>query len=131
MTAWKEFPLNRPDPGWYLVAIRFHGQITYDVAEWKCGEWIRVFDDDLIVAFQPIDEFVPAEASAPHARGWHQYPEEKPEKNGDYLVAWQSGEMTVCRYSATVEELGGISGWHNFIICPPPYWRDLPEGPEK
>ena len=58
---WKPYPLHQPDPGWYLVAIPFHGTLIYDCAEWKYGEWVRVFEDDRIIAFQKIEPYQPDE----------------------------------------------------------------------
>lgn len=57
LREWKQFPLNVPDPGLYVVAIRLNGQILYDVLEWKCGEWSMKFEDDQIVAFMALQPY--------------------------------------------------------------------------
>ena len=57
MTSWKNFPLHQPDPGWYLVAIPFHGTVIYDCAEWKDGEWVRLFEDDQVIAFMAFEPY--------------------------------------------------------------------------
>ena len=57
MSEWKSYPLHQPDPGQYIVAIPFHGQIVYAVGEWKDGEWIRLFEDDRVIAFMPFPKY--------------------------------------------------------------------------
>ena len=57
MTEWKTFPLHQPDPGLYIVAIKFHFSIIYDIGEWKNGEWVRLFEDDRVVAFMPFEPY--------------------------------------------------------------------------
>lgn len=57
MSEWKSYPLNVPDPGLFVVAIRLNGQILYDVLEWKCGEWSMKFEDDQIVAFMALQPY--------------------------------------------------------------------------
>jgi len=59
MKEWKEFPLNVPDPGLYLVALRFLGKIRYWVCEWKYGEWVGLYEDDKVLAFQEITPYNP------------------------------------------------------------------------
>ena len=59
MTEWKPYPLHQPDPGLYIVAIRFHFSIIYDIGEWKDGEWVRLFEDDRVVAFMPFPKYEP------------------------------------------------------------------------
>ena len=59
MTEWKPFPLHQPDPGQYIVAIPFHGQIVHAVAEWKLGEWVHLFEDDKVVAFMAFEPYKP------------------------------------------------------------------------
>ena len=59
MTEWKSYPLHQPDPGLYIVAIRFHFSIVYAVGEWKMGEWVHLFEDDKVVAFMPFPHYQP------------------------------------------------------------------------
>ena len=61
MTEWKSYPLHQPDPGLYIVAIRFHFSIVYAVGEWKMGEWVHLFEDDKVIAFMPFEPYKPEE----------------------------------------------------------------------
>ena len=59
MKEWKEFPLNIPDPGLYLVALKFLGHLRYWVCEWRCGEWVGLYEDVKVLAFQEINPYNP------------------------------------------------------------------------
>ena len=59
MTDWKPYPLNVPDPGMYVVAFNYLGIVRYDVAEWKFGEWVGLFEDDKVIAFMKFSAYEP------------------------------------------------------------------------
>ena len=56
-TGWKPYPRYQPEPGMYVVAIQFHFSIIYDIGEWKDGEWVRLFEDDRVVAFMAFEPY--------------------------------------------------------------------------
>lgn len=69
MSNWRPYPLHRPDPGEYVVALFWRGRLLYWVARWECGEWLDIYEDDHVVAFLPFEPFRDGECAVEEHSG--------------------------------------------------------------